>query len=62
MKAFRGPNGWYVANEDEAGTHRQPESGGEYETKAAALASENPPDGCWVDYDGTIYDGTGEAV
>jgi hypothetical protein len=32
-KAFRGPNGWYVADEDDSGTHYQPFDGGRYHTK-----------------------------
>jgi hypothetical protein len=55
-KAFRGPNGWYVADEDDSGTHYQPFDGGRYHTKAAALASEDPPPGTWVDFDGSIFD------
>lgn len=55
-KAFRGPNGWYVAVEDENGTHYQPPDGGRYESKEAALAAEEADEGTWVDYDGTIYD------
>jgi len=41
MRAFEGPNGWYIADEDTRGFHRQPESGGtmtEAEARAAAAA------------------------
>ena len=62
MKAYRGPNGWYMAEEDGTGTHRQPADGGRYHTRAAAEASERQPLGRWVDYDGTIYDEDGDIV
>ena len=34
-KAFRGPNGWYTAQEDESGTHHQPQFGGRMSERAA---------------------------
>lgn len=61
-KAFRGPNGWYVADEGNDGTHYQPDNGGTYQTKAAALAAEDAEDGHWVDVDGTEYDANGNVV
>lgn len=56
IEAFRGTNGWYTASVNEDGSHRQPENGGLYESKEAAIAAESPEPGTWVDYDGTIYD------
>lgn len=41
IRAYRGPNGWYVAIEDEDGFHRQPGDGGrldESQITAALIA------------------------
>lgn len=40
---YRGPNGWYVAEADDMGTHYQPADGGRYESRAAALAADSAP-------------------
>lgn len=62
-RAYRGPNGWYVAEVDDTGTHYQPADGGRYESRAAALAADSAADGERVDHDGTIYDrDTGEVI
>jgi len=39
-RAFRGPNGWYMATEDQTGTHYQPSDGGRYESRAEAEAAD----------------------
>ena len=46
MRAFEGPNGWYLAAEDEDGFHRQPADGGHLTAEEAeeALASDQDQD------------------
>ncbi len=39
IRAYRGPNGWYTAEDDAAGFHHQPAHGGRYESAQEAMTA-----------------------